>query len=52
MDCVKHLPTELLRIICEYHHCIKCYNNNIYHCYNCRECNVDIKSHLFSERMR
>jgi hypothetical protein len=47
MDCFQYLPHELLRIICEYHHCIKCYNNNLYHCYNCRECNVDRKSHLF-----
>jgi len=49
MEYYKELPSELLRIICQYHHCTNCYNNNSYHCYNCRECNVDRKSHLFCD---
>ena len=42
-------PNEILRIICEYHHCKQCYDHNLYHCLTCNMCNTDRSKHLFCD---
>lgn len=45
----QNLPSELLSIITDFHHCSHCYNNKQVHCNFCNRCNINKHNHLYCD---